>query len=332
MHLSTQQNIQQNHAIIQFLHKANLLSNTTTNNPDSHRSPIGNDIASAPNQSTIFIQASLNDKNSLKAIFRTYNIAAVIHFAAFAYVGESVYNPAKYYRNNIANTVTLLETMQEYNCKKIIFSSTCATYGHPIYLPITESHPQNPINPYGYSKLVVEQMLKDFSRAYGLQYVILRYFNAAGASMLFDIGESHTPETHIIPLVIQTALGKRESFGVFGDDYGTTDGSCIRDYIHVDDLASAHILAYHYLQNGGNCDSFNLSNGRGFSVFEIIECASTLTNQNITYTIEPRRDGDPSILIGDSTKARKILQWNPQFENLQTIIKSALRWHSNARY
>lgn len=281
---------------------------------------------------TTFIQADLSDISALESIFSTYHIQAVMHFAAFAYVGESVKDPSKYYYNNIANSLNLLESMRKANVKNIIFSSTCATYGDPLHLPITESHPQNPINPYGYSKLVVENMLKDFSRAYGLHYVILRYFNAAGASKLFDIGESHSPETHLIPLLLQTALGQRESLHIYGDDYPTKDGSCVRDYIHIDDLASAHILALTHLLNGGKSEAFNLGNGEGFSIFELVECASRLCGRQIPCTIESRREGDPATLIGDSTKAQQILGWKAHFASIETILSSALNWHRNPRY
>ena len=283
-------------------------------------------------KNTTFIHADLSDKATLDSIFSTYQIQAVMHFAAFAYVGESVKDPSKYYHNNITNSLNLLESMRKANVKNIIFSSTCATYGHPLHLPITESHPQSPINPYGYSKLVVENMLKDFSHAYGLNYVILRYFNAAGASMLFNIGESHSPETHLIPLLLQTALGQREVLSIYGDDYPTKDGSCIRDYIHIDDLANAHILALKYLLNGGKSEAFNLGNGEGFSIFELLECASRLCGRQIPYTIESRREGDPAVLIGDSTKAQQILGWKAHFADIETILSSALAWHSNPRY
>ncbi|CAM3395603.1 UDP-glucose 4-epimerase GalE [Helicobacter labetoulli] len=303
----------------------NLKSNLNSNNDLSRQ-------LHTAHKNTTFIHSSLSDKATLDSIFSTYQIQAVMHFAAFAYVGESVKDPSKYYYNNVANSLSLLESMRKANVKNIIFSSTCATYGHPLHLPITESHPQNPINPYGYSKLVVENMLKDFSHAYGLNYVILRYFNAAGASMLFNIGESHSPETHLIPLLLQTALGQRETLSIYGDDYPTKDGSCIRDYIHIDDLANAHILALKYLLNGGKSEAFNLGNGEGFSIFELLECASRLCERKIPYTIESRRDGDPATLIGDSTKAKEILGWKPHFADIETILSSALNWHSNQRY
>ena len=283
-------------------------------------------------KNTTFIHADIGDSSALDSIFSTYDIESVIHFAAFAYVGESVADPSKYYRNNIANTLNLLESMRKHSVKHIIFSSTCATYGNPLTLPITESHPQNPINPYGYTKLVVETMLRDFARAYGLNYVALRYFNAAGASLLFDLGESHSPETHLIPLLLETALGQREALSVFGDDYESRDGSCVRDYIHIEDLASAHILALKHLLNGGKSEVFNLGNGEGFSVFELIQCAERLCRREIPYRVEKRRAGDPATLIGDSTKAREILGWKPHFYHIETILESALRWHRNKRY
>ena len=303
----------------------NLKSNLNSNNDLSRQ-------LHTAHKNTTFIHADLSDKATLDSIFSTYQIQAVMHFAAFAYVGESVKDPGKYYYNNIANSLNLLESMRKANVKNIIFSSTCATYGNPLHLPITESHPQNPINPYGYSKLVVENMLKDFSHAYGLEYVILRYFNAAGASMLFNIGESHSPETHLIPLLLQTALGQRESLSIYGDDYPTKDGSCIRDYIHIDDLANAHILALKYLLNGGKSEAFNLGNGLGFSIFELLECASRLCGKQIPSRLESRREGDPATLIGDSTKAQQILGWKAHFADIETILSSALNWHRNPRY
>lgn len=296
---------------------------------------IQTDKDSAQSQSygdTFLIQADLNDTFALKKIFNHYDIDSVLHFAAFTYVGESVSDPAKYYRNNVANTLNLLETMKEFDCKKIVFSSTCATYGNPLELPLKESHPQNPINPYGRSKLMIEQILHDFSNAYGLSYVILRYFNAAGASIAFNIGESHSPETHLIPLVIQKALGQRKTLSVFGQDYDTKDGSCIRDYIHVDDLATAHILALEYLNSHQKSEVFNLGNGEGFSVLEVIKKMSEISNKEIPYIVEERRAGDPAILIGDSTKAKEILGYNPSFSSLETILKSAYQWHTNQRY
>lgn len=255
----------------------------------------------------------------------------MLHFAASAYVGESVANPAKYYENNITSTLNLLQAMLEGNCKNIIFSSTCATYGNPLSLPINELHPQNPINPYGYTKLVIEQMLKDFAHAYGLRFCALRYFNAAGASNLFNLGESHHPETHLIPIIIQSALKQREGFEVYGGNLDTKDGSCVRDYIHIDDLGAAHILALSYCLNGGANQAFNLSNNQGYSVFEVIKAIEKYAHTKLNYSIKPKREGDPAVLIGSSERAREILGWRAHF-NLENIIQTALRWHTNPRY
>ena len=317
-------------SLLESLTASNISTMTNISLGGGHKS-LGQSLETAHTRTT-FIHADLHDTSTLDSIFSTYQIQAVMHFAAFAYVGESVKDPSKYYCNNVANSLNLLESMRKANVKNIIFSSTCATYGNPLHLPITESHPQNPINPYGYSKLVVENMLKDFSHAYGINYCILRYFNAAGASMLFNIGESHSPETHLIPLLLQTALGQREFLSIYGDDYPTKDGSCVRDYIHIDDLANAHILALKYLLNGGKSEAFNLGNGEGFSIFELVECASNLCNKKIPYIIESRREGDPATLIGDSSKAQQILGWKAHFADIETILSSALNWHSNPRY
>jgi UDP-glucose 4-epimerase len=271
----------------------------------------------------------LCDRQLLAKIFQEYNIEAVIHFAAYAYVGESMENPAKYYRNNVVSTLNLLEAMESAGVKKIVFSSTCATYGIPNEIPITESHSQNPINTYGYTKLVVEKMLADFQRAYNWEYVAFRYFNAAGASVDGLIGEDHDPEPHLIPLVLYTALGKRDSIFILGDDYPTPDGTCIRDYIHVEDLASAHLLGLEYLLKGGKSDVFNLGNGNGFSVKEVIEAAKKVTQKDFNIQIGDRRVGDPPMLVGSSEKARKILGWNPQYPDIETIISHAWQWHQN---
>lgn len=274
-----------------------------------------------------FILGDLNDIKLLRLVFEKYNIEAVLHFAAFAYVGESIDNPQKYYQNNVANTLNLLQAMREFDCKYFIFSSTCATYGNPEYLPIDENHPQNPINPYGQSKLMIERVLSDYSRAYGLKYVSLRYFNAAGADLDCEIGESHDPETHLIPLVLDAAIGKRDDIKVYGSDYDTRDGSAIRDYIHVTDLADAHLLALSYLQNGGKSDIFNLGNGDGYSVLEVIGVAKKVTGKEIKVTVVDRRAGDPAVLIGDAQKARNILKWAPKHYQLETIVKTAWEWH-----
>ena len=250
-----------------------------------------------------------------------------MHFAAFTYVGESVEDPQKYYQNNVKNTLNLLQVMLEENVKYFVFSSTCATYGNPVEIPITESHPQNPINPYGKGKLMVETVLKDYSDAYRLKYASLRYFNAAGADPEGEVGELHDPETHLIPLILDVAAGRREDIKIFGTDYDTPDGTCIRDYIHVTDLAEAHILALEYLQNGGESDFFNLGNGNGFSVKEVIETAEEITGKDIKAAEAERRAGDPPILVGSSTKAKETLNWNPKYDELSKIIETAWNWH-----
>lgn len=267
------------------------------------------------------------DRPLLDRIFSTHDIAAVMHFAAYAYVGESVTEPAKYYHNNVVGTLTLLEAMVAANVKKFVFSSTCATYGIPHRIPLTEDHPQNPINPYGATKLMVERILQDFDPAYDFKSVSFRYFNAAGADPNGQLGEDHNPETHLIPLVLQTALGKRDSIGIFGTDYETADGTCIRDYIHVNDLASAHILGLEYLINGGNTDFFNLGNGGGFSVREVIFQAEKITGKKIKVVESDRRPGDPPVLVGSSEKAKTILGWSPQYSDLKDIIAHAWQWH-----
>ena len=271
-------------------------------------------------------EGDISDRQRLESVMRKYQPMAVMHFAAYAYVGESVEDPAKYYRNNVAGTLTLLETMRDCGVDKIIFSSTCATYGMPERIPITEDHPQNPINPYGRSKLMIEWILQDFAVAYDLKYVALRYFNAAGADPDAEIGEEHDPETHLIPLVLDVALGKRDHLDIFGTDYDTSDGTCIRDYIHVTDLADAHLLALEYLLNGSKSDVFNLGNGNGFSVREVIATAMSITGCDIPCVESDRRPGDPPVLIGSSEKIRKNLGWNPNYYKLDTIIEAAWRY------
>ena len=276
-----------------------------------------------------FFEGSMADWNLLNRIFSGHEIAAVMHFAAFCYVGESITEPAKYYHNNVAATIGLLEMMVEKNISNFIFSSSCATYGEPVEIPITEQHPQNPINPYGRSKLMVEQVLRDFRNAYDLKYVSLRYFNAAGADPDGELGEDHMPETHLIPLVLQTALGQREVINIFGDDYPTRDGTCIRDYIHIDDLAQAHLLALERLINHGTGGEFNLGNGDGYTVKEVVEIAEKVTEKAIDTKITGRRIGDPAVLIGSSEKVVKELGWRPQFADLKVIIQTAWKWHKN---
>jgi UDP-glucose 4-epimerase len=274
-----------------------------------------------------FVHGDISDRPLLDQVFQTYPIDAVIHFAAYAYVGESVTNPAKYYRNNVVGTLTLLEAMVQAEVFKIVFSSTCASYGNPHQIPIPEDHPQLPINPYGMSKLMVEQILEDFDRAYGLRSVRFRYFNAAGADPQGRLGEDHSPETHLIPLILLTALGQRDHITVFGTDYKTPDGTCIRDYIHVTDLADAHILGLKYLLDDGETSVFNLGNGEGFSVKEVITAARDITGLTITVEEGSRRAGDPAILIGSATKARKVLGWDPQYNQIEVILDHAWRWH-----
>ena len=273
------------------------------------------------------VVGDISDRPLLDELFTTHSIAAVMHFAAYAYVGESVTAPAKYYRNNVAGTLTLLEAMVAASVKNFVFSSTCATYGMPEKVPIPEDHPQNPINPYGSSKLMVEKILADFEGAYGLKSVIFRYFNAAGADPSGELGEDHNPETHLIPLVLLAALGKRESVSIFGTDYPTPDGTCIRDYIHVVDLADAHILGLEQLLRGGDSEIFNLGNGSGFSVRQVIETARQVSGKTIKVIEGDRRPGDPPILVGSSEKARKILGWQPRYPEIKDILIHAWNWH-----
>ncbi len=274
-----------------------------------------------------FIEGSMENKVLLDKIFQEYEIAAVMHFAAFAYVGESATNPGKYYSNNVAATISLLEAMRDWHVSNFIFSSTCSTYGEPMEIPITEEHTQSPVNPYGRSKLMVEQILDDYQGAYGINSISLRYFNAAGADPDGEIGEDHDPETHLIPLVLQTALGKREKVSIFGDDYPTKDGTCVRDYIHINDLAQAHLLALEKLLNGTSGGKYNLGNGDGYSVKQVIDVARKVTGKNIPSEIAGRRLGDPAILIGSSEKAIRELGWKPQFGNIEEIIATAWEWH-----
>lgn len=273
------------------------------------------------------IIGDIGDRLLLNRIFSEYTVDAVMHLAAYAYVGESVKNPAKYYRNNVIGTLTLLQAMLDANVKTLVFSSTCATYGIPHVVPITEDHPQNPTNPYGKSKWMVEQVLTDFDQAYGLKSVCLRYFNAAGADPSGQLGEDHTPETHLIPLALQVALGHQEAIAILGTDYPTPDGTCIRDFIHVSDLARAHVLGLQYLLKGGDSQTFNLSNGSGFSVREVIETTKTVTGQDIPVVDQPRRPGDPPVLVGNSSKALQMLGWSPRHRHLESIIRHAWTWH-----
>jgi UDP-glucose 4-epimerase len=277
------------------------------------------------------IEGDLSDEASIDGVFQNNDIDAVVHFAAYAFVGESVADPEKYYTNNVANTLKLLKSMVKHNVKTIVFSSTCATYGPPEYTPIDEAHDQNPINPYGQTKLMVETIMKDFSHAYGLQYATLRYFNAAGADPEGRIGEWHDPETHLIPLVLDAAMDANKSIKIFGTDYDTPDGTCIRDYIHVLDLADAHIRVLDYLKGGGASAAFNLGYGSGYSVREVIEAAREVTGCDIKAIETDRREGDPSILVGDAAKAKEILGWNPVHSEIATIIEHAWTWHQKTK-
>ncbi len=275
-----------------------------------------------------FYEGELDDENLLAEIFREYDIKAVMHFAAFCYVGESVTEPLKYYQNNVAATLGLLSSMLRNGVDKLIFSSTCATYGEPNSLPMNESHDQHPINPYGRSKLMMENILDDLDPAYGLKSVCLRYFNAAGADPEGELGEDHDPETHLIPLVLQTALGLQEELTVFGNDYPTEDGTCIRDYIHITDLAQAHYLALLHLLKGGESKKYNLGNGSGYSILDVINTARQVTSKDIIYSFADRRDGDPAVLVGSAEKATQELGWKPEFNSLETILETAWNWHS----
>jgi len=273
------------------------------------------------------IVGDTNDRDLLDQLFSDRPISAVMHFAAYAYVGESVTQPDKYYRNNVVGTLTLLEAMVAANIKTFVFSSTCATYGVPQQTPITEDHPQAPINPYGATKLMVERILQDFDVAYGLKSVIFRYFNAAGADPNGVIGEDHNPETHLIPLILLTALGKRDAITVYGSDYPTPDGTCLRDYVHVTDLAEAHVLGLQCLLNSKKSEIFNLGNGNGFSVKEVIDTAKQVTGKPIKVLFGDRRAGDPPALVGSSEKAKKILNWQPKYADLNLILQHAWQWH-----
>ncbi|WAA09273.1 UDP-glucose 4-epimerase GalE [Fervidibacillus albus] len=274
-----------------------------------------------------FYEGDIRDRQFMKRVFSNESIDGVMHFAANSLVGESMEKPLKYYDNNVYGTQVLLETMVEFGVRNIVFSSTAATYGEPERVPITENMPTNPTNTYGETKLAMEKMMKWCEKAFDLNYVSLRYFNVAGARSTGEIGEDHHPETHLIPIVLQTALGKREYITIFGEDYPTKDGTCIRDYIHVEDLIDAHILAMRYLQQGGKSDVFNLGSNQGFSVKEIIDTARKVTEKEIPSKIGNRRPGDPSTLIASSEKAKRILGWKPRKTNIEQIMKDAWNWH-----
>ncbi|MEO6654672.1 MAG: UDP-glucose 4-epimerase GalE [Pyrinomonadaceae bacterium] len=279
----------------------------------------------AVDRSVAFYEGNIGDKILVRKILAENDITACMHFSAYAYVGESVEDPQKYLENNVAQTLSLLQVLMENDVKKFVFSSTCSTYGEPQYTPIDEEHPQWPTNPYGWSKFMVERALEMYDNAYGLKFVALRYFNACGA--FGNCGEHHDPETHLIPLVLFAAQGKIPFVSIFGDDYPTPDGTAIRDYIHISDLSSAHLLALDHLRAGKPSEFINLGNGNGYSVSDVIETARLVTGLPINAKIAARRLGDPSELVADATKARQILGWNPQHAGLERIIKSAWEWH-----
>lgn len=272
----------------------------------------------------VFFEGDIGDTELIRRIAAEIDITSVMHFSAFAYVGESVERPDLYYQNNVVQTIKLLEALNKIGVKQFVFSSTCATYGEPQYVPIDESHDQLPTNPYGRTKLMIEQVLKDYDSAFGMKHVALRYFNACGATDTRR--EMHDPETHLIPLVLDAAAGKRPHILVFGGDYPTPDGTAIRDYIHVSDISKAHILALRHLENGGVSEQINLGNGKGFSVLEVVEAARRVTGKSIEVKIQPRRAGDPSRLVANAAKAHAVLGWKPEHINLESMIESAWHW------
>ncbi len=272
-----------------------------------------------------FVKGDLRNIEDIESVFDKYDIDAVIHFAAFALVGESVANPSKYYRNNVYGTLNLLDTMIKHNCKKIIFSSTCATYGEPQYTPIDEKHPQSPINPYGMSKLMVEKIMEDYDTAYGLKSIRLRYFNVAGCDEQIRVGEWHEPETHLIPNILKSTFGNAKTFKIFGNDYTTPDGTCIRDYVNVEDLAEAHRLAYLYLLKENKSDIFNLGTENGNSVKNIFDICEKVLERKIPVQIVERRPGDPAKLFADAAKAKQLLHWCPQ-RTIEQSIKTAYEY------
>lgn len=274
-----------------------------------------------------FYQGDIRDKAFLTNVFDQEEITGVIHFAASSLVGESVEKPLKYFNNNVYGMQILLEVMQEHGVKHIVFSSTAATYGEPKVSPITETTPTNPKNPYGESKLMMEKMMKWCDEAYGMKFVALRYFNVAGAKKDASIGEDHTPETHLVPIILQVALGQREHLQIFGDDYNTPDGTCIRDYVYVEDLIAAHLLALEYLQKGNESNQFNLGSNNGYSVKEMLDAAREVTGKEIPAIVAPRRAGDPSSLVASAAKAKEILGWEPKTTEIKEIIRTAWNWH-----
>jgi UDP-glucose 4-epimerase len=275
-----------------------------------------------------FYEGNVGDRELTSQIMQENEIEACIHFGALAYVGESVSEPARYFQNNVEQGIALIDSLRTAGVPYLVFSSTCATYGEPQRVPISEDHPQNPTNPYGWSKLMMERVMESFDRAYGLRFIALRYFNAAGATV--ERGEAHVPETHLIPNVVGAALGQTPELSVFGDDYETPDGTAIRDYVHVTDLAGAHILALDYLRSGGKSDCFNLGTGNGYSVKEVIEITQKVTGLKVPFTIAPRRAGDPSRLVADAAKAGTVLGWKPEHQTLDSIIRTDWEWRAKA--
>ena len=271
-----------------------------------------------------FYEGRTGDRALVARLLREHRVDACVHFAAFAYVGESVTEPARYFENNFTQAQALFESLLEAGVRHVVFSSTCATYGVPLHVPIAESHPQWPINPYGWSKFFVERLLESFDRALGLRFVSLRYFNAAGATA--RCGEHHEPETHLVPLVLSAAAGHRPRVSVFGTDYPTPDGTAIRDYVHIEDLGEAHLLALRHLREGGASEFLNLGNGTGYSVLEVIETARRVTGRDVGYDLAPRREGDPPRLVADARRARAVLGWTPKRPSLEAIIRSAWDW------
>lgn len=282
----------------------------------------------AINPNAKFYEGDIRDRKFLDKIFDNEDIEAVVHFAAFSIVPESMSKPLKYFDNNTGGMITLLEAMRDHNIKYIVFSSTAATYGVPEHMPIKETDPQNPINPYGLSKLMMEKMMHWADKAYGIKFVALRYFNVAGAAPDGTIGEDHGPETHLVPIILQVAQGKRKELSIFGDDYNTPDGTNVRDYVHIMDLADAHILAIKYLEAGNESNAFNLGSSTGFSNKQMLEAAREVTGEPIPAKIAPRRPGDPDSLVAASDKARNVLGWDPKYDDVHDIIATAWKWHS----
>lgn len=278
-----------------------------------------------------FVKGDIGNPDAVGDALQRYEIEAVIHFAACAYVGESVGNPAKYYQNNVAGSLSLFDTMLKAGVRNVIFSSTCATYGLPVAIPIPEEHPQAPVNPYGDTKLVVERVLQSFGKAYRMRWVALRYFNAAGSDPAGDLGEDHDPETHLIPLAIQAALGHAPPLSIFGTDYPTPDGTAIRDYVHVTDLAEAHCQALEYLARGGEPAAINLGTGKGHSVREVIAAVEAVSGRRVPYVDASRREGDPPVLVAAASRAQKLLGWAPRYRDLPSIVGTAWPWHSSRR-